>query len=74
MIHFLVIVSVLAGLAGLAFLSQATLGAGLICFAILLAVLARIAQAAAHAAALKSELWAIHRTAQDANKGPLSGQ
>lgn len=42
----LVILAVLGGLVGLASLSQATFGVGLICGSCLLAVVARIAQAA----------------------------
>lgn len=44
----LVVVALLAGVIGLLFMSQATTGVGLICFACLLAILARMAQAHEH--------------------------
>jgi hypothetical protein len=46
--NVLIVFAVLAGAAGLLFLSQATTGVGLIGFGCLLAILARIAQAAGH--------------------------
>ena len=42
---FLIALAVLVGLAGLLFLSNATTGVGVICFACLFAIFARIAQA-----------------------------
>jgi hypothetical protein len=46
--NVLIVFAVLAGVAGLLFMSQATTGVGLIAFGCLLAILGRIAQAADH--------------------------
>jgi len=45
MIIFLIIVALLAGLIGFFYLTQATIGVGIICGACLLAIIARIVQA-----------------------------
>jgi hypothetical protein len=50
------VVALLGGLAGLTSLSNATMGVGIICFACLLAILARMSQADAHQRELKSLL------------------
>lgn len=49
----LIVLSVLAGLVGLAYMTQATTGVGIICGACLLAIFARIAQASDHHRELK---------------------
>jgi len=56
----LVILAILAGLYGLASLSQATLGVGIICGGCLLAIFARIAQAAQQHKALKQAVAERH--------------
>ena len=48
MLNLLIALAVLAGAAGLLFLSQATTGVGLIAFGCLLGILGRIAQADGH--------------------------
>jgi len=53
---FLIVLALLAGFGGLMFLSNATTGVGVICFACLFAILARIAQAAEQHKELKSVL------------------
>ena len=53
---FLVFLSVVGGLLGLLFASQATMGVAFLAFSILLAVFARIVQANAHHAAVMKQL------------------
>lgn len=48
MVSALSILAFLVGIGGLLFLSQVTAGVGVICFACLLAILARISQAETH--------------------------
>lgn len=52
----LVVVALLVAAYGLLSLTQATLGVGAICFACLLGILARIAQASAHTGRLETVL------------------
>lgn len=52
LVQFLIFCAVTGGLLGLLFASQATLGAAMVGYAVLLAVLARLAQANAHHAAV----------------------
>jgi hypothetical protein len=61
MVAILVAVSLLIGVVGLLFMSQATTGVGLIAFACLVGITARIAQAARAPAAVPSSLAAVDR-------------